>query len=156
LWNDAQEFCKMLSKLTSRQYRLPSEAEWEYAARAGSTGDYCFGDDERLLDEYAWYEKNSDSKTHSVGQKKPNDWGLYDVHGNVWEWCEDVWHADYKEAPVDGSAWVSGGDQDWNLLRGGSWIYGAVSARAVFRSISNPVDRREFIGFRVALARSPS
>ena len=155
-WDDAQEFCNKLSEMTGRQYRLPSEAEWEYAARAGSTGDFCFGDNENLLDKYAWYDKNSDSKTHPVGQKKPNAWGLYDVHGNVWEWCEDVWHDSYKGAPVDGSAWVSGGNQDRRLLRGGAWFYGSDRARAVSRYDYSPGSRDDDSGFRLVVARPPS
>lgn len=108
-WDDAVKFCKAISQRTGGAYRLPSEAEWEYACRGGSNGRYCFGDDYALLGEYAWYDENSGNQTHPVGRKKPNAWGLYDMHGNVWEWCEDVWHENYNGAPTDGSAWLSGG-----------------------------------------------
>jgi formylglycine-generating enzyme required for sulfatase activity len=103
-WKDAQEFCQKLSQKTGKKYRLPSEAEWEYACRAGSKTEYYFGDDAKQLGDYAWYNENSNQKTHVVGQKKSNAWGLYDMHGNVWEWCEDIWHGDYEGAPTDGSA----------------------------------------------------
>ncbi len=121
-WNDAQEFCQQLSQLTDRKYRLPSESQWEYACRAGSKTKWCFGDDENQLKDYAWYYSNSSNQTHPVEQKKPNDWGLYDMHGNVWEWCEDNWHDNYQNAPDDGKPWL---DPNKNLyvIRGGSWFY---------------------------------
>jgi formylglycine-generating enzyme required for sulfatase activity len=84
-WHDAQAFCQKLNQKTLKKYRLPSEAEWEYACRAGTQTGYYFGDDEKQLGEYAWYQDNSGSKTHPIGQKKPNNWGLYDMSGNVWE-----------------------------------------------------------------------
>ena len=114
-WNDAKEFCKKLTEMTGQTYRLPSEAEWEYACRAGTMGDYA-----GKLDEMAWYRKNSVIKTHPVGQKKLNAFGLYDMHGNVWEWCEDVWHDNYNNAPKDGSAWTDSAKQGDRVLRGGS------------------------------------
>jgi formylglycine-generating enzyme required for sulfatase activity len=120
-WHDAVRFCEELSKRIGQKVRLPTEAQWEYACRAGSTGKYCFGDDVNQLEKYAWYNENSGSKTHPVGEKLANSWGLHDMHGNVWEWCEDVWHENYNGAPVDGSAWLTGGDKDRRALRGGSW-----------------------------------
>jgi formylglycine-generating enzyme required for sulfatase activity len=119
-WHDAMEFCEKLSQKTGQKVRLPTEAEWEYACRAGSTGTYCFGDDVSKLGNYAWYDKNSGSKMHPVGEKLANSWGLHDMHGNVWEWCEDVWHENYNGAPTDGSAWLTGGEQYKRALRGGS------------------------------------
>ena len=113
----AREFCQKLSERTGKKYRLPSEAEWEYACRAGSETRYYFGDDASKLGEYAWYMDNSNSQTHPVGQKKPNKWGLYDMHGNVWEWCEDEWHSNYQgmnDNPSQNSRYV---------LRGGAWSH---------------------------------
>jgi formylglycine-generating enzyme required for sulfatase activity len=151
-WNDAREFCKKLSQITGKEYRLPSEAEWEYACRAGTTGDYA-----GKLDEMAWYEDNSEKKTHPVGLKKPNAFGLYDMHGNVWEWCEDVWHKNYDGAPIDGSAWVSGGDSNRRRLRGGSWHYVAFLCRSACRLNLHPGNRGSSLGFRVvvSVARTP-
>ncbi len=105
-WEDVQEFITNLNERTGEnRYRLPTETEWEYACRSGSPGAYCFGDDESLLGGYAWYNTNSDSKTHPVGGKKPNSWGLYDMHGNVWEWCQD-WYGDYSPGLVTGYCWT--------------------------------------------------
>jgi len=119
-WNDAKEYCEWLGDQTGASYRLLSEAEWEYACRAGSAGKYCFGDDVHQLQHYGWFNGNSGGKTHPVGQKKPNTFGLYDMHGNVRERCEDVWHENYNGAPTDGNAWIVGGDSNKHLLRGGS------------------------------------
>jgi formylglycine-generating enzyme required for sulfatase activity/tRNA A-37 threonylcarbamoyl transferase component Bud32 len=144
-WDDAQEFIKKLNaKNDGYTYRLPSEAEWEYACRAGTTGDYA-GD----LDSMAWYYKNSGNETHPVGQKQPNAWGLYDMHGNVEEWCEDIWHESYNGAPTDGSVWISGGDPSRQVLRGGSWFSVAVDLRSAFRLRGGPRSHGSFNGFRV-------
>ena len=125
-WYEAMEFCQILSQLTGKNYQLPSEAQWEYACRAGNTGKWCFGNEEYKLQDYAWYDANSNQQTHPVGQKKPNDWGLYDMHGNVWEWCADDWHYSYKGAPTDGSAWLdndnSSESMKYAVIRGGSWL----------------------------------
>ena len=120
-WDDAQEFCQKLSQMTGKKYQLPSESQWEYSCRAGSKTKWCFGDDENELDDYAWYRGNSDRQTHPVGEKKPNNWGLYDMHGNVWEWCQDDWHGNYKNAPDDGKPWVDNRSR-YVVLRGGSWF----------------------------------
>jgi len=119
-WHDAVKFCEAISKRTSKTYRLPTEAKWEYACRAGSTSLYCFGDDEGRLSEYAWYDKNSGEKAHPVGQKKPNAWGLYDMHGNVWEWCQD-WHDEdyYARSPENDPQGPKSGE--YRAWRGGSW-----------------------------------
>ena len=150
-WDDAVAFCKKLSKMTGQNVKLPSEAQWEYACRAGSTGKYFFGDDVNQLKEYAWYNENSGSKTHPVGEKLANSWGLHDMHGNVWEWCEDVWHEDYNGAPVDGSVWLTGGEQTIRSLRGGSWYDGVILCRSAIRHRYVAGKRNYFVGFRVVV-----
>ena len=147
-WDDAQEFCQKLSEKTGRKYRLPSEAEWEYACRAGTQTRYYFGDDEKQLGEYAWYSENSGRKTHPVGQKKPNNWGVFDMSGNVWEWCEDGWHNNYQNAPTDGSSWNDNHSQTkLRVLRGGSWINAPRDCRSAYRLNSGL--RFNISGFRV-------
>ena len=146
-WEDAKEFCKKLAQMTNKAYRLPSEAEWEYACRAGTTSDYA-GE----LNDMAWYSENADQKTHPVGQKKPNAFGLYDMHGNVWEWCEDVWHDNYKKAPTDGSAWLSGGDSSLRVFRGGSWNLKGTYCRSALCFSNPPGTRYDSIGFRVVVS----
>ena len=132
-WHDATAYCKWLSEKRKEEFRLPTEKEWEYAARAETTTKWSFGDDEKELGEYAWYSKNSDGTIHEVGKKKPNPWGLYDMHGNVWEWCEDWYDKDKK----------------YKVLRGGSWYYLAVFTRSAVRNWVNPTDRDSGRGFRL-------
>jgi eukaryotic-like serine/threonine-protein kinase len=150
-WNDAQEFCKKLSQRTGRTYRLPSEAEWEYACRAGTTTAYYFGNDASKLKEYAWFAENSGSQTHSVGSFIANGFGLHDMHGNVWEWCQDVWHGNYNGAPTNGSAWVVGGDGT-RLLRGGSWFVSAQICRSAIRTWWSPDNRDLSFGLRLVVS----
>ena len=150
-WNDAQEFVQRLSQKTGKQYRLPSEAEWEYAARAGSTTKYSFGDADAQLTEYAWYGTN---KTQRVAQKRPNAFGLFDMHGNVWEWTQDCWNANYSGAPTDGSAWTTGCSGS-RVLRGGSWIDIPVNLRSATRSRNWPFIRFNGSGIGLRLARTP-
>jgi formylglycine-generating enzyme required for sulfatase activity len=138
-WHDAQAFCQWAG------CRLPTEAEWEYACRAGSKGRFCFGDDETRLGEYAWYDANSSARTHPVGQKKPNQWGLYDAHGNVWEWCQD-WHGPYSEQHVSDPTGPKQGD--YRVLHGGSWNRNATNLRSAFRGQTNPDYRDDYVGFR--------
>ena len=131
-WTDAKAFVARLNELETgaNEYRLPSEAEWEYCCRAGNAGSFTFGDDESSLAGSAWYEVNAGGAPQAVGKKKANAWGLCDMHGNVWEWCEDVWHDGYQSAPLDGSAWITGGDATKRVIRGGSWAFGAADARS--------------------------
>ena len=151
-WRQAKEFCEKLSALTGKTYRLPTEAEWEYAARAGTTTKWSFGDDEEKLGEYAWFGGNSGGETHPVGEKKPNGFGLYDMHGNVFEWVEDHWHDDYKGAPTDGSAWLTEDDNYYRVLRGGSWFNFNGSLRSAYRfNFDFPDSRFNYIGFRVVV-----
>jgi len=146
-WNDVQTFIiKLSEKEGTDRYRLPTESEWEYAARANTTTKYSFGDDDLKLWGYAWYNVNSDGKTHEVGQKKPNPWGLYDMHGNVWEWVQDNWHGDYNGAPTNGSSWESGSIR---VGRGGSWYGYARDCRSAYRFPDDPGDRDDYLGFRL-------
>jgi RNA polymerase sigma factor (sigma-70 family) len=157
-WNDCQEFIKKLNEKTTAfaaakpgedvgPIRLPTEAEWEYACRAGSETEYCFGDSTNALAEYAWFSDNSGRKPHPVGEKKPNAWGLYDMHGNVLEWCAD-WYGELSQAEaeqIDPSGPSSGSSR---VLRGGSLLYPPVSCRSVYRQLNHPTGRDFMIGFR--------
>lgn len=157
-WVDAHKFIKKLNEIEGIDtYRLPTEAEWEYAVRAGTTTLFTFGDDEDKLPDYAWFDSNSDSKTHRVGQKKPNAWGLYDMHGNVWEWVEDDWHWDYNGAPDDGRAWIDKPRGACRVLRGGGWGSGAHNCRSAGRYHRWPDFRPDVVGFRLSrsVALSP-
>lgn len=133
-WEDVQEFLMKIGN----GYRLPTEAEWEYACRGGTTTEYSFGDDESQLGEYAWYDQNSGLTTQPVGEKKPNQFGLYDMHGNVCEWCQDHWHDNNKGAPNDGSARVDAGLAADRVIRGGSWHFYAVDCRSACRGGFEP------------------
>jgi formylglycine-generating enzyme required for sulfatase activity len=157
-WYQAQEFCTALSALTGRTFTLPSEAQWEYACRAGTTTLYSYGDSDALLGNYAWWWLNSDGTggpygTHPVGTKLPNAWGLYDMHGNVWELCQDSWHENYTGAPTDGSAWEPE-TGSLRILRGGCWVH---TNPGNFRSASRNSPAPDFlfygIGFRVVEVR---
>ena len=149
-WYQAKDFCEKLSERSGYQVRLPTEAEWEYAARGGTTTEYSFGDDETKVGEYAWFIGNAGRQTHPVGKKKPNPFGLYDMHGNVWEWVEDYWHDDYNDAPTDGSAWLAGGNRDYRVLRGGSWYYSDL-LRSSNRDGYRPDNSFSNYGFRVVV-----
>jgi formylglycine-generating enzyme required for sulfatase activity len=164
-WHDAQEFCARLPKKSGKQYRLPSEAEWEYACRAGTTTPFAFGETitPQIVNYNGAYPYASAPKGEYREKTVPvgslgvaNGFGLYDLHGNVWEWCEDVWHPDYNGAPDDGRAWTTGGDQNYRVLRGGSWDSDGGHCRAAFRNVYGPGDRDYLSGFRVVVAaRTP-
>jgi formylglycine-generating enzyme required for sulfatase activity len=154
---DAIEFCARLSKLRGREYRLPSEAEWEYACRAGTTTPFYFG--ETITGKWPTHKaSNTDAdepkgeyreETTPVGQFPPNAFGLYDMHGNVWEWCADDWHDNYDGAPTNGSVWIENGNDNRSLLRGGSWFNNPDGCRSACRS---SFSRRVYnldLGFRV-------
>ena len=150
-WNDAQDFIKKLNeKEKTDKYRLPTEAEWEYACRAGTTTDFFFGDDPSELSEYAWFKDNTNWRTHPVAASKPNPWGLYDMHGNVWEWVEDDWHTNYTGALDDERAWLDEPRGVLRVIRGGSWINGAQRCRSAMRIRFRPECRNDLVGFRLA------
>ncbi len=157
-WNDirgTEGYLEQLNKThPGYNFRLPSEAEWEYAYRAGTTTRFYWGDDmnHTQIDDYAWYNKNSSSITKDVGQKLPNTWGLHDMAGNVYEWCEDDYYGNYNGAPTDGSAWVDSPRSTRRLLRGGSWDSHPNLCRAADRRYYGPVSRYFFFGFRVVFA----
>jgi formylglycine-generating enzyme required for sulfatase activity len=146
-WEDAVAFCGRLSDKEGRTYRLPTEAEWEYACRAGSTTKWSFGEDVSSLNEYAWYSANSNGTTHSVGEKKANAWGLYDMHGNVWEWCSD-WYGGYASTAMDDPTGPTAGSD--RVFRGGVRNGLARDCRSAVRGRSAPAVRSDDLGFRVA------
>jgi formylglycine-generating enzyme required for sulfatase activity len=156
-WDDATEFCKRLSQRTGRQYRLPSEAEWEYACCGGTQTPFSFGN--YISTELANYNGSeygespaceSKGETTDVGSYPPNNFGLCDMHGNVWEWCEDDWHESYEGAPTDGSAWLKENRTGTNrLLRGGSWGNSPRLCRSAIRDNDSRDFRLNFLGFRV-------
>ena len=158
-WERAVEFCRALRELPEEKnsradYRLPTEAEWEYACRAGTMTDFYFGNDQAELDKYVWYGPNSSGRPHPVGQKMPNAWGLYDLHGNVWEWCQDWYYWGYymcspmydPQGPAEGSK---------RVIRGGSWSSEASSCGLTGRHAEEPGRMHVNLGFRVAMAAPP-
>jgi len=159
-WYEAVEFCARLSRKTGKKYRLPSEAQWEYACRGETMTPFHFG--ETITSELANYNGNSNYgdapkgvyrfQTTDVGNFKPNAFGLYDLHGNVWEWCADSWHSNYNGAPADGSVWDSGGDSSLRLLRGGSWNDHPPNCRSACRLRYQPDCKASIVGFRVAIS----
>jgi formylglycine-generating enzyme required for sulfatase activity len=166
-WEDARGYCEWLALQSGREIRLPSESEWEAACRAGSLTEFCFGDDDARLGEYAWYAKNADFRAHEVATRKPNAWGFHDLHGNVWEWCEDRWHDSYllketvpgpdgrpvervvSRSPRDGQAWIFDEDSPEWVVRGGYWLQIPMFCHSARRAQS-PFSWY-FLGFRPAL-----
>lgn len=177
-WKDAMAFCRwmttqerMMGRLPEGyEYTLPTEAEWEYACRAGSTGNYA-----GKIDSMGWYSKNSSGRTNPVGEKNPNAWGLYDMHGNVWEWCADNWYSNYENMPIDGSQrglafdeydvpreqWGEEGhtvryrNTSFRAVRGGSWNYPASACKSSNRYYHSPDDKSNYLGFRPILIWNP-
>ncbi|MGA2256209.1 MAG: formylglycine-generating enzyme family protein [Thermoguttaceae bacterium] len=152
-WEDCQKFLEELNAkigTQSGEFTLPTEAAWEYACRAGSTTQYCFDDDDPKLSEYAWYNANSGNTTHPVGEKKPNAWGLYDMHGNVWEWCQDWYASEYysKSLVDDPTGPATGSDR---VIRGGCWLGPSRGCRSAVRTNLGPELHSSLLGFRVAL-----
>lgn len=155
-WTDCQEFVKKLNSLgvapRGFQFRLPSEAEWEYACRAGAAGPYAGSS----LDALGWYDDNSGDRTHEVGTKRANGWGLYDMHGNVWEWCEDWYDERYYEKSNNIQNPINVTQSLIRVLRGGCWNFNAGSCRSANRGAYGPTYRDYYYGFRLALVRSSS
>jgi formylglycine-generating enzyme required for sulfatase activity len=158
-WDEAVVFCrKVTQELRSRGLldkgeviRLPSEAEWEYVCRAGTTTAYSFGDDPKELTTYAWFTGNAKGNDPPVGVKKANSWGFYDMHGYVWEWCADAWHPTYEGAPDDGRPW-SANDAKERVIRGGAWTETAERCRSAYRGHEPAGTRTAAIGFRCVRA----
>jgi formylglycine-generating enzyme required for sulfatase activity len=160
-WEESQSFCRQATEMMQaamliekdQVIRLPSEAEWEYVARAGTSTLYSFGDDASALDEFAWHTGNAAGNDPPVGAKKPNPWGLYDIHGYLWEWCADAaWHDSYDGAPGNGSVWNEGGDLQRRVLRGGSWKDAAEQLTSSFRRSEAAGLRDDAVGLRCVLA----
>jgi formylglycine-generating enzyme required for sulfatase activity len=151
-WNGAQVFIRRLNQREGHnRYRLPTEAEWEYAARAGTTSIYAFGDDTDILGQYAWFDDNSGGKTHPVGQKRSNGWGLYDMHGNVWEWVHDWYSDEYSSGrPSSDPRGPTSGTR--RVVRGGSWNSWARSCRSAGRASGTPGYCGVSVGFRLAFS----
>ncbi len=160
-WDEAVEFCQRATQKMralkligdDEVIRLPSEAEWEYAARAGTETRYSFGDEAKDLDDYGWHTGNAAGNDPPVGAKKPNPWKLYDVHGYLWEWCADTWHDNYRGAPAGGAVWTQGGDPKRRVLRGGSWKDKADQLTSRFRRAADRGTRDDAIGLRCVLAK---
>ena len=159
----AFEFCARLSKMTGLSFRLPSEAEWEYACRAGTTTPFHFG--QAISTEFANYNANHLDRGLNLDEfrqnttpagffKVANNFGLFDMHGNVWEWCSDIWHADYNGAPTDGSSWVNNGDQSYCVQRGGSWCDRANACRSAFRVGDIAHNSDNVVGLRICLTNA--
>jgi len=151
-WDDCQEFIEKLNEFDpSHTYRLPSESEWEYACRADTRTRFYWGDSDSgsVTGDYCWNDLNSNSSTHSVATKQPNPWGLFDMSGNVYEWCEDTYQSSFVGTPTDGSTWVSSGASS-RVSRGGSWYHNSRYCRSANRSINSAVSRSYILGFRLA------
>jgi formylglycine-generating enzyme required for sulfatase activity len=152
-WEEAKGYVMWVKRRTDKGYRLLTESEWEYAARAGNQGSYSFGDDVTQIVDYTWYRYKSDGKTRPVGAKKPNAFVLYDMHENVRQWVEDCYHDTYQGAPSDGSAWVA--QCRYRVVRGGGWFNGWQDLRSAVRLWPTTGDRSSSLGFRVGWTLTP-
>ncbi len=152
---DADEFCVALGKLAGKPMRLPTEAEWEYACRAGTTTEYYIGDGEDALKKVGWYVGNSGTKMHPVGQMDANKWGLRDMHGNVWEWCQDDWDENFYKSSPDRDPVCKDVKSNSRVLRGGSFIDGASGLRSALRYGDGPMLRNVVVGLRLARTFTP-
>jgi formylglycine-generating enzyme required for sulfatase activity len=148
-WDNVQVFLKKLYGLTGEKYRLPSEAEWEYAARGGKNNQGLQYAGSNKLKEVGWYNMNSNSQTQPVGLKLPNELGIFDMSGNVWEWCADHWHENYEGAPLDGSVWITGWNKNRRVVRGGSWFGIDLNCRPSDRNWNYANYRDDDVGFRL-------
>jgi formylglycine-generating enzyme required for sulfatase activity len=154
-WDDAQSFVTAVNSYTGKTFRLPSEAQWEYACRGGTTTRFYWGEDAdySLIGNYAWWDMNTyyagQQYVHVVGQKLPNTFGLHDMSGNVYEWCEDDWHSNYIGAPGDGSAWKSS-TVSFHMIRGGCWFHGGGTCRSAYRLWGDATFPGYMIGFRLS------
>jgi formylglycine-generating enzyme required for sulfatase activity len=155
-WEDAKKYTKWLTKITGKPYRLPTEAEWEYACRADGKTEFYFGNDVKRMDDFAWFSDNSGAITHPVGEKMPNAWGLYDMHGNVWEWVEDDWWGSYSYfgPPNNGKAFEVSERYPWRVVRSGGWYSNAQQCRSAARTGMAFNTRSNFIGFRLVRSNS--
>ncbi|MGA1868758.1 MAG: formylglycine-generating enzyme family protein [bacterium] len=156
-WYDTQKFIQRLNQREGKDiYRLPTEAEWEYGCRAGSQSIFCYGDNEETLSAYAWYSKNAydigEKYAHRVAQKQSNAWGLYDMYGNVWEWCQDL-YGNYPSFPVTDPIGPMSGTKRVN--RGGSWVYYARRCRSAARGLNDPSVKHDNLGFRLIMKSEP-
>jgi formylglycine-generating enzyme required for sulfatase activity len=156
-WEDARAYAEWLNKIVARNktFRLPTEAEWEYACRAGSRTRFYTGETETHLHQAGWYATHAGDQTHPVGAKAPNAFGLYDMHGNVWEWVEDDWHTSYTGAPNDGSAWIDTPRGPGRVVRGGAWSSKAWTCRSAMRFKDQPAYRALDVGFRLSRSVAP-
>ena len=150
-WEDCQRFIERLNKISSHTFRLPTEAEWEYACRAGGDTVYCSGDGLSDLGRCGWYEGNSEGRHHPVGEKEPNVWGLYDMHGNVYEWCQDYYRNSYSDRAGDGAVWDQPDENGNCVRRGGSYQQPPKNCRSAFRGTGKPESRRGDVGLRLVM-----
>lgn len=158
-WIEAEDFCRRLAHQTGRAYDLPSEAQWEYACRAGTSTPFSTGltittDYANYVGDFTFRDEPRGVYRHTTtpaGQFPPNPFGLYDMHGNLWEWCADLWHLDYTAAPCDGTAWTSSGETGYRVARGGSWHEPPTHCRSAVRLRYAEKEREDYVGFRVVL-----